>query len=200
MASASHPVNAQPATHGLVSGAQWTMDIMSAAQRSRLMSRISSKNTGPELALRRLLHAAGYRYRVHGILPAQQVAQLRSLHPGIPLRGGKLPGSPDLVFSARRKAIFVNGCFWHGHDCPVGQRRPASNTGYWNPKLDANIARDQRNLDNLAALGWESLTLWECELKTMDDVLRRAASFLGPVRIAQRGATAQDPPQGTGDD
>ncbi|MDV2978168.1 UNVERIFIED_CONTAM: very short patch repair endonuclease [Actinomycetes bacterium ARC8] len=174
------------------------MDIMSAAQRSRLMSRISSKNTGPELALRRLLHAAGYRYRVHGILPAQQVAQLRFLHPGIPLRGGKLPGSPDLVFSARRKAIFVNGCFWHGHDCPVGQRRPASNTGYWNPKLDANIARDQRNLDNLAALGWESLTLWECELKTMDDVLRRAASFLGPVRIAQRGATAQDPPQGTG--
>lgn len=198
MASASHPVNAQPATHGLVSGAQWTMDIMSAAQRSRLMSRISSKNTGPELALRRLLHAAGYRYRVHGILPAQQVAQLHSLHPGIPLRGGKLPGSPDLVFSARRKAIFVNGCFWHGHDCPVGQRRPASNTGYWNPKLDANIARDQRNLDNLAALGWESLTLWECELKSMDGILRRAASFLGPVRIAQRGATAQDPPQGTG--
>lgn len=158
----------------------------------------SSKNTGPELALRRLLHAAGYRYRVHGILPAQQVAQLRSLHPGIPLRGGKLPGSPDLVFSARRKAIFVSGCFWHGHDCPVGQRRPASNTGYWHPKLDANIARDQRNRRDLEALGWETLTLWECELKTMDDVLRRAASFLGPVRIAQHGATAQDPPQGTG--
>ncbi|UTM45938.1 very short patch repair endonuclease [Glutamicibacter mysorens] len=174
------------------------MDIMSAAQRSRLMSRISSKNTGPELALRRLLHAAGYRYRVHGILPAQQVAQLRSLHPGIPLRGGKLPGSPDLVFSARRKAIFVNGCFWHGHDCPVGQRRPASNTGYWNPKLDANIARDQRNLDNLAALGWESLTLWECELKSMDGILRRAASFLGPARTLPRGATAQDPSKGTG--
>lgn len=198
MASASHPVNAQPATHGLVGGAQWTMDIMSAAQRSRLMSRISSKNTGPELALRRLLHAAGYRYRVHGILPAQQVAQLHSLHPGIPLRDGKLPGSPDLVFSARRKAIFVNGYFWHGHDCPVGQRRPASNTGYWNPKLDANIARDQRNRRDLEALGWESLTLWECELKSMDDVLRRAASFLGPARILPRGATAQDPPQGTG--
>ncbi|MEG2578967.1 MAG: hypothetical protein RSA54_14680, partial [Glutamicibacter sp.] len=113
------------------------MDIMSAAQRSALMSRISSKNTGPELVLRRLLHAAGYRYGVHGVLPARQVAQLRSAHPGIPLRGGKLPGSPDLVFSARRKAIFVNGCFWHGHDCPVGQRRPASNTGSWNPKLDA---------------------------------------------------------------
>lgn len=171
---------------------------MSAAQRSRLMSRISSKNTGPELALRRLLHAAGYRYRVHGILPARQVAQLRSSHPEIPLRGGKLPGSPDLVFSARRKAIFVNGCFWHGHDCPVGQRRPASNTGYWHPKLDANIARDQRNRSDLEALGWESLAFWECELKTMDDVLRRAASFLGPVRIALRGATAQDPPQGTG--
>lgn len=153
---------------------------MSADQRSRLMSRIQAKDTGPELALRRLLHANGYRYALHGSLPAKALATLRAQHPGIRFRGGKLPGSPDLVFSARHKAIFVNGCFWHGHDCKVGLRRPSSNTGYWNPKLDANIARDQRNQQDLLALGWQYLTVWECELRDVDKILLRTAEFLGP--------------------
>lgn len=159
------------------------MDIMSTAQRSQLMSRIRSKDTQPEIALRRLLHAAGYRFRLHGTLPVKQLATLRIKHQEISFRGGKLPGSPDLVFSARRKVIFMNGCFWHGHDCPVGNHRPASNTGYWIPKLNANIARDQRNLQDLELLGWNSLTLWECDLKSIDVALLRATDFLGPPRL-----------------
>lgn len=153
------------------------------------MSRIQGKDTGPELALRRLLHAAGYRYALHGALPAKALASLRAQHPGIRFRGGKLPGSPDLVFSARRKAIFVNGCFWHGHDCKVGLRRPLSNTGYWNSKLDANIARDQRNRQDLQALGWQYLTLWECELRDMDQTLRHTTEFLGPPNQSEQPAS-----------
>lgn len=163
-----------------ISCAQWTMDIMPAVQRSHLMARIQSKDTRPEIALRRLLHAAGYRFRLHGSLPAKQSATLTEEHQKIHLRGGKLPGSPDLVFSARHKVIFMNGCFWHGHDCPVGQRRPSSNTEFWSQKLDSNIARDERNRQDLIKLGWESLTLWECELKSQDDVMRKATKFLGP--------------------
>ena len=150
-----------------------------AEQRSQLRSRIPSKDTKPELALRKLLHAAGFRYQLHGRLTSREQAWLRAAHPEIRLRGGKLPGSPDLVFSARRKAIFVNGCFWHGHDCKVGRRRPSSNTGYWNPKLDGNMARDQRNRKDLSALGWEYLTLWECELKSLDDSLSSGCGLSG---------------------
>lgn len=153
------------------------------------MSRIQGKDTGPELALRRLLHATGYRYALHGALPSKALASLREQHPGVRFRGGKLPGSPDLVFSARRKAIFVNGCFWHGHDCKVGLRRPSSNTGYWNPKLDANIARDQRNRQDLLALGWQYLTLWECELRDMDQTLRHTTEFLGPPNQSEQPAS-----------
>lgn len=155
------------------------MDIMSATQRSRLMSRIPNKDTQPELVLRRLLHAEGYRFRLHGVLPLKQLTALREGHNEVNLRGGKLPGSPDLVFSARHKVIFMNGCFWHGHNCPVGQHRPSSNTEYWSSKLEANIARDLRNRHGLRLLGWESLTIWECELKSLDDVLCKAKKFLG---------------------
>lgn len=163
------------------------MDIISAQQRSALMSRIRSKDTAPELLLRRLLHAACYRYRLHGALPAGIREALRREHPQIRLRSGKLPGSPDLVFSARRKAVFVDGCFWHGHDCPVGRRRPSSNTGYWNPKLDQNLARDARTRRELAELGWETLTVWECELKSTEQVLEETIRFLGPPGEAKGG-------------
>jgi len=150
------------------------------------MSRIRGKNTTPELVLRRLLHAAGYRYRLHGALPASLEESLRQDYPEIRLRGGKLPGSPDLVFTAKRKAVFVDGCFWHSHDCPVGRRRPSSNTGYWNPKLDENQARDARTRRDLAALGWQTLTIWECELESTEQVLENAVRFLGPPRQAPR--------------
>ncbi|WP_306462518.1 very short patch repair endonuclease [Glutamicibacter soli] len=159
---------------------------MSATQRSYVMSRVHSKDTQPELALRRALHAAGYRFRLYGALPRSQLSALKKEHREIRLRGDRLPGSPDLVFSARNKVIFVNGCFWHGHDCPAGKRQPTSNTEYWFPKLQATIVRDQRNRLELETLGWEALTLWECELKQMDDVLCRAIHFLGAPRNSQK--------------
>lgn len=126
---------------------------MSATQRSYITSRVHSKNTQPELALRRALHAAGYSFRLYGALPPNQLSALKIEHQEIRLRGSRLPGSPDLVFSARHKVIFMNGCFWHGHDCSAGKRQPTSNKEYWSPKLQANIARDQRNKLVLVVLG-----------------------------------------------
>ena len=95
---------------------------MNPVQRSAHMAKIKSKNTKPEMLLRKGLHASGFRYRLHD---------------------AKLPGKPDLVFPSRRKVIFVNGCFWHGHDCPVGARLPKSNTEFWIDKRERNQARDQ---------------------------------------------------------
>jgi DNA mismatch endonuclease (patch repair protein) len=88
-----------------------------------------------------------------------------------------LPGTPDIVFSARRKAIFVHGCFWHGHDCPKG-RAPKSRLEYWGPKLKANRSRDARNATELEALGWQALTIWQCETKEPDTLLKRLTDFL----------------------
>src|SRR3984957_8839012 len=106
------------------------------------MRQIRSKNSGPEIALRSLVHRLGYRFRLHR---------------------KDLPGNPDLVFPGRRKVIFVHGCFWHGHtDCRDGHT-PKSNTGYWSPKLEKNIRRDQTNRKALETDGWHVLTIWECE-------------------------------------
>lgn len=165
------------------------MDTMSVAERSRLMSKIHSEDTQPELSLRRLLHAAGYRFRLHGVFPLNQLHALERNHQEIRFRGGKLPGSPDLVFSARRKVIFVNGCFWLGHDCPSGANQPTSNTDYWSSKLRANIARDQRTKLELAILGWQSITIWECELKSMGEVLNKSTQFLGPPAMTHASAS-----------
>ena len=127
------------------------------------MSRIRSKNTKPELLVRRLLHAAGYRFRLHGAA------------------GGKLlPGKPDLVFASRRKAIFVNGCFWHQHSCPAGQRAPQNNSEFWAEKRSRTVIRDTAAVQALAADGWESLTVWECELKDRATLEHQLVSFLGP--------------------
>ena len=120
------------------------------------MSKIRSGNTKPEMIVRRLLHRAGYRYRLH--------------------RKG-LPGNPDLVFGSRRKLIFVHGCFWHQHDCLAG-RKPQSNTGYWHAKLARNVERDARNEQQLRAAGWSVLTIWECELKPTDALLAKLQHFL----------------------
>jgi DNA mismatch endonuclease (patch repair protein) len=128
------------------------------------MSRIRSKDTKPEWIVRRLLHAEGYRYRLHG-------------------KG--LPGRPDLVFKKRRKVIFVHGCFWHQHareDCADG-RRPKSNEGYWNPKLQRNIDRDAAHLCSLREEGWEVEVVWACETKRPDELRARLVRFLGPTSI-----------------
>ena len=123
-------------------------DKLTPEQRSWNMSRIRGKNTKPELLVRRLLHARGYRYRLHG-------------------RAGsiRLPGSPDLVFAGRRKVIFVNGCFWHFHDCRVGQHAPKANADFWAAKRTRTRERDARQRRQLEDAGWEVLTVWECELR-----------------------------------
>jgi len=125
------------------------------------MSLIRSKDTGPEMLVRRLIHGMGYRYRLHR---------------------KDLPGKPDLAFGPRKKVIEVRGCYWHAHlryDPTCRRARPAkTNTGYWAPKLERNIGRDERNIRDLQELGWEVLVLWECELKHEATVKERIITFL----------------------
>ncbi|MFF5792417.1 very short patch repair endonuclease [Paeniglutamicibacter sp. NPDC012692] len=162
------------------------MDSMSAQQRSQLMSKIKGKNTKPELLVRKLLHAAGYRYRLQGNIPRSTFEKILKDHPDAHLPGGKLPGRPDLVFSARHKVVFVNGCFWHLHDCPAGQHAPQTNAEFWEAKRTATRDRDLRSIVVLEDLGWQSLVLWECELRDQEVVLDRLSRFLG----ASAGSTA----------
>src|SRR5689334_18177605 len=121
-------------------------DNLTVGQRRATMQAVRSKDTAPELRVRRLVHSLGFRYRLH-------------------VR--RLPGCPDLVFSGLRKAIFVHGCFWHGHRCRAGLNRPGSNQSYWTVKLDRNKSRDVRNRRLLRRDGWETLTIWECQLKDL---------------------------------
>ena len=130
------------------------MDTLTPEQRSAVMSRIRGKDTGPEMAVRRLVHGMGYRYRLHR----------RSL-----------PGAPDLVFPARQKVIFVHGCFWHKHAKCF--RLPKSRIDYWGPKLEANRKRDIRSRRKLRSMGWEVLVIWECEIQR-DVLAERIAEFL----------------------
>jgi DNA mismatch endonuclease, patch repair protein len=121
------------------------MDTVSPERRSEIMRRIRGKNTGPELAVRRFLHRAGLRFRLH--------------------RAG-LPGTPDIVFSASRVCVFVHGCFWHGcPKCGSGRRAVKSNAEYWAAKLAGNKARDRRNEAALKAAGWRVFAVWECETR-----------------------------------
>jgi DNA mismatch endonuclease (patch repair protein) len=121
------------------------------------MRAIRSTGMKPELAIRRLVHAMGYRYRLHR---------------------QDLPGRPDLVFPGKRKIIFVHGCFWHSHNCNAGHI-PKSNRDYWGPKLRRNRLRDARNLKALTKAGWEPMVVWECELCDLDDLAARIECFLG---------------------
>ncbi|MCZ2153273.1 MAG: DNA mismatch endonuclease Vsr [Bryobacterales bacterium] len=128
--------------------------------RSANMRAIRSKDMKPELAVRRLVHGMGYRYRLHR---------------------HDLPGRPDMVFPSRRKVIFVHGCFWHSHNCRAAHV-PKTNQGYWRPKLERNRARDVRNIEALAAKGWQSLVVWECELCDERILKNRIVTFLGDLR------------------
>lgn len=118
-------------------------DVLTPAQRRLNMQRIRGKDTAPEMTLRRLLHAAGFRYRLHD---------------------RKLPGRPDLVFPRFRVAMFVHGCFWHGHACPLF-KLPTTRREFWETKIAANKARDSRACNALSDAGWRVLTVWECSLK-----------------------------------
>ncbi|MFL6725885.1 MAG: very short patch repair endonuclease [Sphingomicrobium sp.] len=119
------------------------MDKVTPAIRSRMMSRVRGRDTAPELRVRRALHAAGFRFRLHR---------------------RDLPGRPDIVLPALRTAVFVHGCFWHGHDCPRG-RRPTSNAAFWIAKLDRNLERDRDSVAALDRSGWTVRTVWECQVE-----------------------------------
>ncbi|MDQ0635261.1 DNA mismatch endonuclease (patch repair protein) [Arthrobacter pascens] len=136
-------------------------DRLTPERRSWNMSRIRGKNTKPELLVRRLLHAKGYRYRLHG-------------------KAGKarLPGNPDLVFAGRRKVIFVNGCFWHFHDCRAGQHAPKANATFWEAKRTRTRIRDADQRRRLEEAGWAVLTLWECELRDGSALESQLVQFL----------------------
>jgi DNA mismatch endonuclease (patch repair protein) len=117
-------------------------DQFSPAERSRVMRAVKGGDTTPELVVRRLVHALGYRFRLHR---------------------RDLPGQPDLVFPRLGKVIQVHGCFWHRHGCEAGQSTPASRLDYWNSKFTRNVERDRRNLRKLRRLGWSVLVVWECQ-------------------------------------
>lgn len=135
------------------------MDQFTAAERSRVMRAVRSGDTTPELVVRRLVHAMGYRFRLHS--PA-------------------LSGKPDLVLPRHGKVIFVHGCFWHRHRCPAGQSTPASRVDYWQAKFARNVARDKSNLRKLRRLGWSVLVVWECQTsaRRRDALTQRLARFL----------------------
>lgn len=118
-------------------------DIVDVATRSRMMSKIRGKNTKPELLIRKALFARGFRYRLHS---------------------SKLSGKPDLVFTKYKSVIFINGCFWHGHDCHLF-KWPKSNCDFWRQKIERNKIVDAQNNRSLKAIGWKVLVIWECSLK-----------------------------------
>jgi len=136
-------------------------DVFASDKRSWIMSRVKSRNTKPERIVRSVLHRMGYRFR---------------------LCGDDLPGKPDIVFPGRRKVIFVNGCFWHGHTCRRGKRVPSTNRDYWLAKIQANVRRDRSHRSRLAHAGWRSLTVWECQLADLDRLARRMDEFLADSR------------------
>lgn len=127
--------------------------------RSKIMSSVGTRNTAPELIVRRLLHAEGYRYRLHQ---------------------ADLPGKPDLVFPSRKAVIYVHGCFWHGHGCAKG-KLPKSRLDYWQPKIAQNRLRDKLTVKRIRAQGWKVLVVWQCETKLLDRLQERVTGFLDGI-------------------
>ena len=140
------------------------MDHLTPEQRHLCMSRIRSQDTGPEWAVRRLVHAMGFRYRLHD---------------------KRLPGKPDLVLPRHRKVILVHGCFWHGHGCRAGGHVPATHTRFWKEKFARNVERDRKALRELWKAGWHVLVVWECETKDAEQLRALLSAFLdAPARSA----------------
>ncbi len=132
-------------------------DVFTAEKRSAVMARVKARDTGPELVVRRLLWRLGARYR---------------------LDRRDLPGRPDIVMPGRKLAVFVHGCFWHGHDCVRGARVPKANRDYWTTKIGRNRARDLESLARLKALGWRVEVVWECDLKDAPALEQRLVDLL----------------------
>ena len=139
-------------------------DIVTPERRSTLMGRIRGKDTRPEMFVRRALHAKGYRFRIH-----------------VP----DLPGKPDLVFSKRRAAIFIHGCFWHRHGCSRTYM-PKTNVTFWQTKFTANVKRDRRHEEALVSAGWRVLIVWECAVTRDGAFLGPIVAFLDPPRVVKR--------------
>ncbi|MCO6406371.1 DNA mismatch endonuclease Vsr [Aurantimonas endophytica] len=129
------------------------------------MRSVGSKKTKPEMLVRRALHTIGYRFRTNS---------------------KALPGSPDLAFTARKKAIFVHGCFWHRHSNCRLATTPKTRAEFWENKFSHNVERDARKVAELESLGWEVIAVWECETRQMDTVLPRVVEFLGKPRVMER--------------
>jgi DNA mismatch endonuclease, patch repair protein len=142
-------------------------DKLSATERSRNMASIRSKDMKPELAVRKLAHALGFRFRLHR---------------------KDLPGKPDLVFPKLKAVIFVHGCFWHQHDDPrcLDGRAPKSNLGYWGPKLKRNLERDALSRAMLERQGWRSLVIWECETRNARALAAKILGFLNGTAAHRR--------------
>jgi len=134
-------------------------DHVTRKKRSAIMALVKTRHTGPELLARKILYRQGYRYRLHR---------------------KDLPGVPDIVFPIRKKAIFIHGCFWHGHGCRYG-RLPKSKLYYWRPKILANRIRDVLKRRQLRKQGWAIFIVWQCQLKTPLRALNKMKMFLGPV-------------------
>lgn len=129
--------------------------------RSAIMRAVRSQNTAPERAVRSIL---------------------RKIAPGYRLHRKDVPGTPDIAYVGRKQAIFVHGCFWHGHDCARGARMPKTNAEYWSAKIARNVARDSRHADELNAKGWNVLIVWECALKDPQSVESKLRAFLSGVK------------------
>jgi DNA mismatch endonuclease, patch repair protein len=142
-------------------------DVFAPAKRAAVMRAVKARDTGPELQVRALLRALGHRYR---------------------LDARDLPGRPDIVFRGRRKAIFVHGCFWHGHDCARGARAPKANAAYWSGKIARNRARDDGSISALRDMGWSCLVVWECALREPAAVASALAAFLESPTASTRAA------------
>ena len=141
-------------------------DVYSPDKRSAVMRRVKGKDTAPELQVRRLIWAMGGRYRLHR---------------------KDLPGKPDIVLPGRRLAVFVHGCFWHGHDCARGARVPKANRDYWLGKVGRNRSRDIASRSALEASGWRVETVWECELKDKPALQARVKGWLGKEVLNRTG-------------
>lgn len=143
------------------------MDVVSTRKRSAIMACVGSKDTKPEIAVRRELHSLGFRFRLHR---------------------NDLPGKPDIVLPRFRAVVFVHGCFWHGHRCARG-KCPTSNTNFWNEKLDRNIRRDRSTRRLLRNSGWRVFTVWECHTTRRETLRKRLAQIAKQLQDAQLNET-----------
>ena len=138
-----------------------TVDIVSKKKRSEIMSKITSKDTTPERVVRSLLHSLGFRFRLHR---------------------KDLPGSPDIVLPKHNTIIFVNGCFWHRHDCPRGQSLPRTNTEFWKKKFQRTMERDAESVASLESRGYNCIVVWECQTRDLEKLKRNLISSISVDR------------------